>query len=129
MKKSDLLKMADQMVKMANEIYELIKEDDIKRGLNQPPNAQAFVRWYCEEYKAKMGAPYAASWARDGKIVKTLLAIYGEEPLKKFAQSFLESDDEWIRSAGKTIPTFQFKINVFATQNEEEAKASRWLKK
>jgi len=85
-----------------------------KEDIGDKSPYKKFVDFWFKEYKDRFEIPYKFNKDKDGKIIKTLLALYDFEMLCKMATAFLKSKDEWIMKTGFTIPIFSTQANKMA---------------
>ena len=79
-----------------------------------------FTDWWCSEFEARFGSKYAFE-KKDGVMCAQILKALGLDESKRRATLFLDSDDDWICQAGKTIPIFRTKLNSFASDFKSDA--------
>jgi len=73
-----------------------------------------FSQSWSIEYQNRFGMPYKFSWTKEGRIIKSLLDIFGYEKLCRMASLFFVTEDSWIRNTGFTIPVFSGQANQLA---------------
>lgn len=80
---------------------------DKKRSTEANSPTHRFLLRFDEEFSRRTGetAP-PRDWAKDGAIAKRLLAVYPEEKLAALVAAMWDSDDEFVRGAGKTVGLF-----------------------
>ena len=67
--------------------------------------------FFAEEFERRTGEKYPkANWSKDGSLAKGLLEQYQLEKLKDLIVAMWESDDTFIRGAGKTLGLFNSQI-------------------
>ncbi len=62
-------------------------------------------------YQQHCNKDYVASFGKDGRIFKDLLAVVPLEELKTLVDRFFESEDRFIKDSGYTIGVFRSQIN------------------
>ena len=92
-----------------------------------PSQTREFLTWFVTEYATRRnGATYFVSWAKDGAIVKALLAAYPPDHLRKLAKILLTTNDEWIETTDRGIGVLKSRINWLEDRLREwEAKQQR----
>lgn len=116
MDEEKLRKLAEQMVRLGTEILgelETRRVDDSKLG-----SAKEFLVWYAAEYKRRYGNPYVISWGKEGALIKTAIRTIEMDDLKDRASQFLDSHDQFITKAGKTIGVFYSVINKYGQKKK-----------
>ncbi len=73
------------------------------------------LKYFYASYKQKTGQDYIANFAKDGAIFKDLAKIIPEEDIKALIDKFLDSDDDFIRTTGRTIGVFRTQVNKLRT--------------
>lgn len=108
-------------------------EPDPKKIIHGPakdppdPRVKEFLVWFREEFaRRRHGAVYFVNWAKDGAIVKALLAAHEPAHLQKLAQILLTTDDDWIEQTDRGIGILKSRINWLEDRLREwEAKQKK----
>jgi hypothetical protein len=82
-----------------------------KRSTTGANGVRPVLDFYAELFEAKIGQPPDISWAKDGAIIKALLASRSEGDLRDLLRRFFESPDPFIRQSGYTIGAFKSQLN------------------
>ncbi len=77
-------------------------------------NAPEAVLAFCLKFEERMGVKYLPHFARDGKLMKSVLAVH-HDSFDALLERFFSDEDEWLREAGYTIPIFYNRINKYAS--------------
>lgn len=93
------------------------KRERQQRGERTPSPVTSFLSWWKEEYEKSKGKPYVVKFAKDGAVVKRLLADLSVEQLQSAARRFFAQNDAWISDAGHTVPIFAARINALVRGN------------
>ncbi len=87
----------------------------VKGGKKPPPSTSGdstkFIDFAFQTFKKQFGLPLKIQGAKDGKLIKDLLGTYKLETLQELWMRFLDSTDEFILKAGKSIGIFSSQIN------------------
>lgn len=85
------------------------KEKDIERP--NGASAKRCLAHYGQVFLNKTGSPYHATFGKDMTLFKDILKTHSEEQVIILIEQFFESDDLFIKKAGKTIGVFKSMIN------------------
>jgi hypothetical protein len=72
-----------------------------------PNEIKALAAYWDELFTARMGSRYPFNNGKDAKLLKDLLALYGDETVRKQMEAFFEMDDPFFEQAGYGIGTFR----------------------
>lgn len=112
-------------VKKAAPKKEIPKPQPKKKTTKPPanPDVKTFLAWWAVTYNEKLKEKYHISWGKDGAIVKGLLTTFTLDQMKAKALVFMDSKDEWVLKAGKTIAIFKSRINTLSVGKQS---TERW---
>lgn len=83
-----------------------------KEGSNEPDsNVKVFIDYAFQTFKDRFKEKLLIDGQKDGAIVKKLLGTYDLERLKGLWDVFMQSDDDWLNKAGRSIGIFRSQIN------------------
>ncbi len=70
-----------------------------------PPNqdVKEFILWFAQGFLERWKEPYPIKWGMDTLASKNLISTYGVEGAKLKAKMAWETDDKFLKNAGKTI--------------------------
>jgi hypothetical protein len=68
--------------------------------------------FFCKCFERRFQAKYLPSFGRDGKLMKSVLAVHGDR-FGELLERFFDDDDEWVQQAGYTVPVFYSRINKY----------------
>lgn len=94
-----------------------VKEGKRSGKKNPDPGVNSFLYWFKEEVARATGTPCKIDHGKDGKLIKGLLATYGQERLEGYVNDFLQ--DERCKRDGLEIGTFYKAINRIAQHHTE----------
>jgi hypothetical protein len=80
------------------------------------PRVRDFFSFWSETFTREIGQPYVFSFAKEGKLVKSLLQVHSLETLRELVQLFFQ--DEQCRRRGLTIGIFYQEINRLTSLKE-----------
>lgn len=63
----------------------------------------AFIKTFCERYRARFGATYHVLRSRDVPLTRALLKQYPADHLARLADILFEVDDAWVRKTDRGI--------------------------
>lgn len=67
----------------------------------------AIVAFWCDTYAAHVGAKYPFNGGKDGKTIKWLRELYGDDDIKAYIVAFFDLDDEFIQQSGFGLGVFR----------------------
>jgi hypothetical protein len=70
------------------------------------PHAQ-LVQFWCSLYEHTTGEKYPFNGGRDGKILKDLRELYGDDKLRTLMSAFFEMADPFVEDTGHSLPLFR----------------------
>jgi len=106
-----------------------VKGKDSKAVGKQPPLVHEFIKAWGETWSVVVGEgkKYPCNFGKEGKLVKDLLKVYEYDDLKKLAEAFFKSDDDFIRKSGYTIGVFRSMIPKLIAGNKSLTKAGKTI--
>lgn len=82
-------------------------------GEEKKPNPTKEVfDYFCAQYEQKHGRKYAATFAKDQRLLKDLIAVDGVETVKKKILTYLSSTDKFVADNGWTIGVLKVRYNA-----------------
>jgi hypothetical protein len=93
------------------------------------PEVRGFLDFWCHAFKEKFGEFYTVNGGKDGKLIKSLLKNYSFDRLKQLAETFFQSQDPFIQTAGYTIGVFRSQISKLITQKSIHSSWDKWKPK
>jgi hypothetical protein len=82
------------------------------RNRKSDSRVNGLLNFWQERYQERTGAPYVVDYAKDGALLKALLASFSEADIQAVMRRFLDSNDDWIRTTGGyTIGVFRSQFN------------------
>jgi hypothetical protein len=80
-------------------------------------------------FERRFGERMFIDWGKDSKIIKNLLSIYDADKLKELWDIFLDSNDQFVLKAGKTIGVFKTQINRLLMKKKTKNNENELLEK
>lgn len=79
--------------------------------------ASRLVHRHAERYTNRFGQPFPVAWARDTKLYKNLLKVYGAERVESLQEAYLaQGVDAFAAKRGFSVPQFAVEIAGLAAQ-------------
>ena len=85
---------------------------------------ETLIQHYRKEFKRVFGEFPDMNYSRDGAILKSLAKERGVEKVKGWLTAFVDSDDRWCGSTGRSILVFKSQINKLITGTLKDMKGS-----
>ncbi|KKL45818.1 hypothetical protein LCGC14_2351800 [marine sediment metagenome] len=87
-----------------------------------------FINFFRREFETKFKTRYCVNFAKDGFIVKKLLAQYDYSTLVNAAKEYLDSKDDFYQHVGHTIGLFSKVVKEIIKQRRKDVTASSDIK-
>ncbi len=84
------------------------------------PRIKEFIDYFFQEHKQRFGVGCVINGGKEGNLIKKILSVHDLPKLKELCIEFFESNDEFLKKAGKTIGTFFTHINKLAQKEKQE---------
>lgn len=90
-------------------------------------NVVEIRRYWQGRYTERFNSPYVFNYGRDTKLLKVMMESVGD--LRHFIDMFLDDTDDFVLRAGKSIPVFYSRFNIYVqrgVQNDESSIINRY---
>lgn len=75
------------------------------------PRIKTIISYYNDKYITEVGEPWYFNGGKIGKLIKSLLAVYGEDKLKSMIDVFFKDKDPFTFEAGLSFEIFHSMVN------------------
>jgi len=103
----------------SNNLPLIAKKENKEKVKNTDKRIKEFIDYFATHYEKSTGQKYFVSGAKEGKLIKGLLASFDLDRLKELCDRFLEINDNFTQKAGHTIGVFYSQINKLNVVDEE----------
>jgi hypothetical protein len=110
----------DPKVMVQIEPRSILNNNKTNNTLSPKPTIEYFIK----KFKEKHGLDPVINWAKDSKLIKTLLNSRTQEEIKTLIDKFFASEDKFIKESGYSIGVFYSQINKMLTSGNS-AKSER----
>jgi hypothetical protein len=80
---------------------------------------QKLLDYFFTRFKERHGVPMLVNGGRDMKLMKAVIAAYGDAALE-LVDEFFEKPSEWVEKSGFTIPIFYSECNNIVSRRKTE---------